>query len=184
MKSSKVTECLDEQEVIITFTSLCSSRWLNNVVIHAASGHNTYDALIELTTPLNDYREIQPELPDPDSLNSLLVCEFKLSFDQLLSDFNNAKKESDKINVCVCWSCNKSDSEKHDQGSIEPTYGQWKNERRIPGQTHLWRGNNGHNTIYVIALETLLYELYLTQNPGNVPKFSELIERDRSDSAT
>ena len=131
-----------------------------------------------------DDRQIQPEQPNSDLLNSLLVCEFKLSFGQLLADFHNAKKESDKINICVCWSCAKSDATTFDLGSIEPTYGQWKNERRIPGQTHLWRGNNGHNTIYVIALENLLYELYVALNPGHVPKFAELMERDRSDSAT
>ena len=184
LKPTQVTECRDEQEVIVTFTSLCSSRWLNNIGIHAASGHNTYDALVELTNPLNNHRQIQPEQPNSDLLNSLLVCEFKLSFGQLLADFHNAKKESDKINICVCWSCAKSDATTFDLGSIEPTYGQWKNERRIPGQTHLWRGNNGHNTIYVIALENLLYELYVALNPGHVPKFAELMERDRSDSAT
>lgn len=184
LKSSKVTICRDEQEVIVAFTSLCSSRWLNNIEIHAASGHNTYDALVEISPPLNDNRQIQPETLNPAVLDSLLVCEFKLSFGQLLADFHNAKKESDKINICICWSCAKTDADKFDLGSIQPTYGQWKNEREIPGQTHLWRGNNGHNIIYVIALENLLYELYATQNRGPVPKLSELMERDRSGSTT
>ena len=184
LKSSKVTICRDEQEVIVAFTSLCSSSWLNNIKIYAASGHNTYDALVKITAPLNENRQIQPDPPNSSVLDSLLVCEFKLGFSQLLADFDNAKKESDKINICVCWSCAKSDAEKFELGSIEPTYGQWKNEREIPGQTHLWRGNNGHNIIYVIALENLLYELYATRNLGPVPKLSELMERDRSGSAT
>jgi hypothetical protein len=84
------------------------------------------------------------------------VLEFKYSFDELLQDFDDKAKNPSEIDFIVCWTLPDVNVRR---GRIEPSYGPWKDSRKIYAGTYTWYDENETSQIPILALKNVVAEL-------------------------
>ena len=162
----------NESEVISLFVSLLAHNQLKGYTLKAISGYARYDSLTQVNCRSDDVRELDDVLSIRNSEESLhgdnKVLEFKFSFEDLLTDFDENTKNPAEINYCVCWTVPTLNVSR---GRIEPSYGEWKDHRCMYGASYIWTDENETSVIPVIALKNVLSELLAkheteNNNPG------------------
>ena len=148
----------DENEVISLWTALLACGFLPGYQMRAISGHNRYDALVDIGKEAVDGQAGSAGLA-PVSTSSTekqeAVLEFKQDFIDLVKDFDSGLKLPNEIDLAVCWACpNLIPS----TGSLAPTYGKWSHDRILLGQSYTYRHPGGSH-VPVIALENVLAEI-------------------------
>lgn len=154
----------NEQEVIALFVWLCSSGHLNGYRLKALSGFERYDALVCVDSSSSELKDIH----DPLSIRSTddgvesddAVLEFKHQFNDLITDFDDKKKNPLEIDIAVCWQVTDINC---GRGTLVPCYGKWSDHRPNYGASYVWRDENETSTIVVIALRNVLLELLAGQ---------------------
>jgi hypothetical protein len=146
----------NEQEVIALWIALLTTKIVPGYQMKAQSGFNTYDALIdfEAASVSND-----GDLPPKSSgmkVKKNAVLEFKWSFDSLIDDFVKKVKNPKEIDLVVCWDCPNLNLT---EGTLNPTYGKWADERDLRAVSYVWRDAIDSKSFRVISLKNLLLEL-------------------------
>jgi hypothetical protein len=111
-----------------------------------------------------------------------VVLEFKHQFRDLISDFDDKKKNPAEVDIAVCWqvtdiNCNR--------GKLSPCYGEWSDHRPNYGASYIWHDENETSSIVVIALRNLILELLAAkereiQIPGQgIDQLDRLSRQDR-----
>ncbi|MGN2242344.1 hypothetical protein ACFWZU_02410 [Frateuria sp. GZRR33] len=176
-----------EQDVIALFTGLLSASVLKGYTLAALSGFNRYDGLITIDDSsaqvTNHDDALSVQAPDAHRGGALKVIEFKQQFQDLLLDFDEAKKRPQDIDLHVCWTLPKLNV---GRGSLRYTYGDRRDFRQVYGMTHLWADENDTSEIPVISLKHLVCEALMLREanePGiGTARFNELLLADRDAS--
>lgn len=159
-KSPLLVDPSNEQEVIALFAALLTSDKIRGIDIAAISGFERYDCLANVT----DLGAGLRGLGDPLAVRSAaakptgekLVIEFKYSFNELLQDFADKKKNPAEIDIAVCWSVPDLTM---NRGSVQPCYGQWRDHRALHAASYIWTDENETSSLAVISLQNVVAEL-------------------------
>lgn len=166
----------NEQELIAIWTALATSGALPGYAMKAMSGFARYDALVDVGAAAVAYDGWLHPVSTDASLAQNAVLEFKVSFDDLIDDFEKKIKIPSEIDLVVCWDCPELSLR---IGSLEPTYGTWSHARPLRGVTYVWSDDAGATKIKVIALKNVLAELLVLQDdPIGTPVLQTLQNRD------
>lgn len=150
----------NEQEVVALFTCLVTTGKIRGVQIEAISGFERYDCLANIAS---DCAAIRGPI-DPLAVRAAIshpsgekrVVEFKYSFNELLQDFADKKKNPAEIDVVVCWSVPEMTIAR---GTLQPCYGEWRDHRALHAASYVWSDDNETSSFPVIALENVVAEL-------------------------
>ncbi|BCW35105.1 hypothetical protein StoSoilA2_11610 [Arthrobacter sp. StoSoilA2] len=145
-----------EQEVIALWTALLTTGSLPGYAMKAISGFNRYDALIDITTEAANAVGMLGSLRTDYRSKSNAVLEFKLSFDDLITDFENNKKIPREMDLVVCWDCPDINMR---IGRLRPTYGDWSHERPLRAVSYIWYDDANSVKLPVIALKNVVAEI-------------------------
>ena len=149
----------NEAELIALFVSLMTHHIIKGYRLQAISGFSRYDALIDIEQPNSENADVNDWLSLRDRDSSLsgeaLVLEFKYSFDELLTDFDEKKKSPAEIDILVCWTVPDLNVS---MGTLSPTYAKWRDSRSVYGATYRWEDENQVNSFQVIALHNVVAE--------------------------
>jgi hypothetical protein len=148
----------DENEVISLWTALLTSGLVTGYQMRAISGHNTYDALVDIGKEAVTGQAANPGLAPVSTSyaeKKEAVLEFKQDFMDLVKDFESGLKLPNEIDLAICWACPNLIP---NTGSLAPTYGKWSHDRVLRGQSYTYRHPGGSH-LPVIALENLLAEV-------------------------
>lgn len=150
----------NEQEVIALFVWLCSRGFLKGYRLRAISGFERYDSLISIDTNDPALRDTHDRLSirtmDDSVSGENMVLEFKHQFRDLISDFDDKKKNPLEIDVAVCWQVTDINC---GRGVLHPCYSDWADHRPNYGASYIWKDENETSSIVVIALRNLILEL-------------------------
>jgi hypothetical protein len=150
----------NEQEVIALFVWLCTSGFLKGYRLRAISGFERYDSLVSIDTESPILRDTHDRLSirtDDDTVSGEnVVLEFKHQFIDLISDFDDKKKNPSEIDIVVCWQVTDINC---GRGVLNPCYGEWGDHRPNYGASYIWHDENETSSIVVIALRNLILEL-------------------------
>ncbi|MGB8098292.1 MAG: ATP-binding protein, partial [Terracidiphilus sp.] len=150
----------NESEVIGLFVSLVTRGLLKGCKLRAISGFQRYDAIADLDVTSAEVKDLNDGLSVRNTEQTVSgnekVLEFKHSFDELLDDFDDKTKNPQEIDLVVCWTVPTLNVRR---GRLEPTYGEWRDNRTLYGGTYLWLDENETSRIPVIALKNAVAEL-------------------------
>lgn len=176
----------NESEVIALFVSLLANKIIDGYQLRAISGYARYDAVVDVETKRDSLCDKQDILSIRQhgrfKPGDNKVLEFKYSFEDLLLDFDEKKKNPAEIDLLVCWSV---PGVNVSRGRLETAYGDWRDHREIYGQSYMWVDENETSFIPVIALQNLCAEklsnIESTNGSSGIGSviFKELISRDR-----
>jgi hypothetical protein len=150
----------NESEVIALFVALIDQEWLKGYRITAISGYARYDALCDVDAQSTHVKNLDDQFSVRSTENSphgtSKVLEFKNNFDALIQDFEEKSKLPSEIDFVVCWDVPNLNV---GRGRIEPTYGDWRDNRSIYGGSYRWYDDNESSTFPIISLRNFVSEL-------------------------
>jgi hypothetical protein len=161
----------NESEVIALFVSLISHNLLKGYRIQALSGYARYDSLIDIDSESDEVRSLEDIFSvrnEEINIHGLSrVLEFKFSFDDLLDDFDEKTKNPTEIDFVVCWTLPDLNVRR---GRMEPTYGEWRDNRSIYAGSYVWVDENETSSIPVLVLKNYISEkLSLLEEKNGTP---------------
>lgn len=162
-----------EQEVIALWTALLTTNSLPGFAMKAISGFNRYDALVDIgdeaMSPSGNLAAVAADF----SGKTDAVLEFKWTFDDLITDFEQKSKIPGEIDLIVCWDCPDINLR---MGALAPTYGKWSHERPFRGISYMWSDDTNAVHFPVIALRNVVAELLASQGSGAGKAFLEVLQ--------
>jgi hypothetical protein len=166
----------NEQEVIALWTALVTSGSLPGFEMRALSGFNRYDALVDIQPPAMENHGLLAAIAADFTPKKNAVLEFKWSFEDLITDFENKVKLPQEIDLVVCWDCTDLSMR---VGGLVPTYAKWSHERRLRAASYNWSDDSGAIHFPVVALRNVVCELLVERGVGlGQPLLDVLINRD------
>jgi Histidine kinase-, DNA gyrase B-, and HSP90-like ATPase len=150
----------NESEVIALYVALVTRQLIKGCKLRAISGFQRYDSLVDIDVSdpgvldLNDGLSIRN--PEAIVSGTEKVLEFKHSFEELLDDFDDKVKNPQEIDLLVCWTVPNLNVRR---GRLEPTYGEWRDNRALYSATYVWLDENETSSFPVIALKNVVAEL-------------------------
>lgn len=163
-KSPLLVDPSNEQEVIALFSALVTADKIRSIDIAAISGFERYDCLANVSDLGDKIRDPEDPLAvrvhNATPTGEKLVIEFKYSFDELLQDFSEKKKNPAEIDVLVCWSVPQLSVER---GRFQPCYGQWRDYRALHSASYIWTDENETSSFAVISLKNVIAEILAHQ---------------------
>lgn len=163
-KSPLLVDPSNEQEVIALFSALLTADKIRSIDIAAISGFERYDCLANISDLGDTVRDPEDPLAvrihNANPTGEKLVIEFKYSFDELLQDFSEKKKNPAEIDVLVCWSVPQLSVER---GRFQPCYGQWRDYRALHSASYIWTDENETSSFAVISLKNVIAEILAHQ---------------------
>lgn len=166
----------NEQEVIALWTALITTGVLEGYEMRALSGFKRYDALVDIEPQAMDNNGALAAIAADFMPKKNAVLEFKWSFDDLITDFEEKVKLPQEIDLVVCWDCADLNLR---VGGLVPTYAKWSHERRLRGATYNWSDDSGAIHFPVIALRNVVAELLVERNVSvGKPILDVLVNRD------
>jgi len=163
-KSPLLVDPSNEQEVIALFSALLTADKIRSIDIAAISGFERYDCLANISDLGDKIRDPEDPLAvrihNATPTGEKLVIEFKYSFDELLQDFSEKKKNPAEIDVLVCWSVPQLSVER---GRFQPCYGQWRDYRALHSASYIWTDENETSSFAVISLKNVIAEILAHQ---------------------
>lgn len=150
----------NESEVIGLFVSLVSQGMLLGYKLQAISGFARYDSLVDVDFSSEECTDIDSVLSVRNTEIKIdgkgKVLEFKYNFDDLLSDFEEKKKNPSEIDLVVCWNIADLNVAR---GMITATYSKWKDHRSVFGGSYVWTDENETSIIPILALKNIICEI-------------------------
>lgn len=163
-KSPLLVDPSNEQEVIALFAALLTTNKICGIDIAAISGFERYDCLANITDLGNEIRNPDDPLAvrviNAIPVGEKLVIEFKYSFDELLQDFSDKKKNPAEIDILVCWSVPQLSVER---GRFQPCYAQWRDYRALHSASYVWTDENETSSFSIISLKNVMAEILAHQ---------------------
>lgn len=163
-KSPLLVDPSNEQEVIALFAALLTTDKICGIEIAAISGFERYDCLANISGKGSDIRHsddpLAARVSNINPIGEKLVIEFKYSFDELLQDFADKKKNPAEIDVLVCWSVPQLSVER---GRFQPCYGNWRDYRTLHSASYIWTDENDTSSFAIISLQNVMAEILAHQ---------------------
>lgn len=143
-----------ENDVIALFSSMLTAEVIKGYDLHALSGFAMYDGMIAINVSDAKLANLADPLSIRDSditrEGKFKVIEFKQTFDLLIQDFEEKKKNPSDINIAVCWNVVDMGVTR---GSLQYCYGDRVDNRPIYAATHIWTDQNDTSIVPIISLK-------------------------------